>query len=341
MNHFRNARIIGDNITHDVYALQVDASLNVIHRGDPRFIMSRGELVDFLECPMKWLASEGLDEKSKAMDFGSLVDMLALTPELFDKRYVVTPDQYTNAKGESKDWSYQSPTCREWRDEQEANGMSVVTPDELEKAKVAVTRLMADDQIREFIQCSRKQVMVVGEYHDHDTGLVIPVRALTDLVPDPKHVRFGKSLGDLKTAANAHPLAWPNAIRDHGYDAQAAINLDLHTAATPDVERIEFRHIIQESKPPFQTGRRIVSEQFIERGRSIYLAALKLYCKCLQHQFWPDFEVGDGVMNGWTITQPTPYMISSVIVEPQVIWPTLASAKFDCPKVGDNSDLIP
>lgn len=351
---FQKAIIVGENISFAIYSQQpVDESVMAkkaaeaavknrpespewihVKRGDPRFVMSRGELMSLIACPQKWIDQPADDDSTASTRYGSLVDTLALQPDQFDDLYCVAPETYTNDKGEEKPWNMNANFCKDWVAKRSDKQM--VKQKDLDAAEDAIKRLWADGKIRDFINCSKKQVMVSADYHDAETGLIVPVRVLTDLVPDPKHILYGKSMGDLKTSQDASNHKWPRTVSQFTYHVQGALNLDLHTAASPDIERIEFRHLIQESEPPYQTGRRILSSEFIEIGRSKYMAALKLYCQCLKHQFWPDFETGPNVMNGWSLTQPSGWDITQALDEASFEFP-----KHNIDLKNLNPDVIP
>lgn len=328
MKHFINAENLGAGISYELYSTQPKGC----QRGDLTYIMSRGELMDFYACPMRWLNSP-VEEPTNALKYGSLLDMLALTPEKFGDIYAVAPETYTSDKGEEKPWNMNANFCKDWVAKR--SDMIVVKNQDVEEAKTAVKRLLEDERISAFMACSQKQVMVRADFKDEATGFSIPVHVLTDLVPDPKHPLYGKSLGDFKTSKDAAPSRWAREVGNYSYHVQAALNLDLHIAAAPDVERIEFRHLIQESSAPFQTGRRILSEEFIQLGRAKYLAALKLYAQCLRHNFWPDFETGNKVMNGWSLTEPSAWEVSQSF-ESEVNFPSKPATKNPEP-----ADLIP
>jgi hypothetical protein len=326
---FKNAKIIGENVLFEVYSKQPDGAV----RGDPRFIMSRGELADFISCPQKWIESPQ-SESTEALRYGSLIDVRVLMPETFEQLYVIAPETYTNDDGVEKPWNLNAKACRRWVETH--SDRIVIKQKDLDESDEAITRLYKDSDIKAFLDCSKKQVMVMADYVDTETSLVIPIRVLTDCAPDPKHARFGKSLGDLKTSQDASRGKWRKSVSNFNYDMQASLNIDLHTAAAPDIERIEFRHLIQESDAPFQTGRRILSTEFIQIGRAKYMAALKLYCQCLKHNFWPDYEIGENVMNGWSLTEPTQWDIEDALQEVVVDFPKPKEES----KASD-ADLIP
>jgi hypothetical protein len=152
--------------------------------------------------------------------------------------------------------------------------------------------------------------MVIGEYHDEETGIMVPLKSLIDIVPSASSDN-AKALADLKTCVSASPPAWTKAVSDHDYDAQSALYLDLFNAATGQ-ERVEFLHVLQESYAPWQPGKRMLSAEFIELGRVKYLDALKRYCQCLAANSWPGYETGKMVLNGWQLTEPLAYMVGKI-----------------------------
>jgi hypothetical protein len=268
--------------------------------GEPR-ILSRSDLCDIYACPHKWFRAGAMgklepDRPTPSMDFGSLVDCLLLQPSRFDEYYLRAPKTYETKKGEVKDWTWKSSTCRDWRDEQEAAGFMVCTEEKLNDANDAIAALLAHPkygaQTRRLRSNSTHQVFVIAEYHDEETGLVVPVKCLTDIVPDAADPEFGKCLFDLKTACDASPRKWARAVYDNNYHVQAAINLDCHNAVA-GTERIEFRHLIIENTAPWEPAFRFLSSggevDFINAGRSKYLAALRTYCQCVKTGEWPSY----------------------------------------------------
>lgn len=276
-----NAKIIGAN--------QKRGNATQTKRGDIEFVMSRSELVPFAECPAKWLAGEKVEEESKAMVFGSVLDCLATTPEVMESKFVVAPETYPP---DNKPWTYQAKYCKQWRDEQEAKGFTVVSAEMMEDAKKAHKELHQFGVISSLIECSEKQVLIVADWKDEATGLVIPFAALLDLVPDVSNPTWGKALADIKTCRNGNPANWARVCDDSGYDVQAAIYFDLYRSARPDEDRTDFIHIVQENTFPFHvvTPPPCLSTEFLEWGRAKYKRAMRMYCQCLASNVWPSYE---------------------------------------------------
>lgn len=302
MKLFTNAKLVGAGYDPDMYHCQPEG----VPRGDHRFVMSRSELMLFAANPARWIAGFKPKE-TDATEWGSLIDIMVLDPAHFEDKVAVQPSTYYNEKeGEDKPWSGNATFCKQWKKDHQ--DMLIVTAQDHGEAKFAISRLFQDAQVARLIHTSQKQVYCTAEYHDRKTGIVIPVKTLIDLVPKVDG-EFGKTLADFKTARQAAPRAWSKAVFDRGYDAQAAINLDIYVAATGE-DRCEFRHIIQENTHPFQPARRYISEEYVDIGRMKVEAALRLYALCLEEDSWPSWDdQGRERVNGWTITKPEEWMI--------------------------------
>lgn len=303
---FTDAHIIGRDVPNAEYRKQA------FERGHPKHVMSRGSLMDFMACPSRWRKGYETPD-TKATEWGTLIDTMALTPHLAVDRIAVAPATYPAEKGESKPWNWNANHCKEWRKQQ--GGKLVFKNETAQDAKAAIEILIGDPIIREFLECSERQVMVMADYQDDETGIVVPVKILIDLVPTHEHIPFGKSLADLKTSFTADPYVWEKKVFDDDLDTQGALYLDVYTAATNE-DRVDFRHIIQESEPPFQVGRRWLTSEYIEIGRMKYLAALKRYARCLKENVWPDYDSearpGRTLINGWNETRPADWMMMRV-----------------------------
>jgi hypothetical protein len=267
-------------------------------------ILSRSDLCEIALCPSKWRKGSAEEDKpSRSMEFGSLVDCLLLQPDHFEDYYFMAPEKYTNSKKQEADWTWKSSTCRDWREEQAAKGFLVCTQDDLLDAVDAIKTLRehpeVGEQTKRLLDNSEHQVFVVAEYHDPETGMVVFVKCLTDIVPFYKDPDFGKSLLDLKTARSARSAAWSRVVFDQNYHVQAAINLDCHNSV-PGAIRWDFRHLIVENVKPWEPGRECLQTEWIDEGRKLYAGALAIYCQCVKRNQWPTYgpEVGQLIVSG-------------------------------------------
>jgi len=306
-NPFAAAKVVGARIDPEVYRRQEPG----VERGDPRFVMGRGELMTFAQCPSRWV--KGYQSKdTDSTDWGSLMDCRILDPDQFEAKYVVAPATYLadgRKKGDpqvEKPWNRNATFCKEW--EEAHKDKTIIKATEKGESDAALTFLGSDRQICELLEVSEKQVMVVAEYGDKDTGLVVPVKILIDLVPAFAS-RYGKLLFDLKTSFTADPARWPRVVFEHGYHVQAAMYLDVWTSATGE-DRVEFGHIVQENFFPFEPSKMAMSQDFLAMGREAYLGALRKYCQCLADNEWPGYPPAHLCINGWNYAQPEAWMIT-------------------------------
>lgn len=302
-NPFQNGKIIGAN------TLPADYFKQEHHRGHPQFIMSRGELMKFDECPSRWIKGIESDD-TKSTEWGTLIDTLALQPSEFDRRYAVAPKTYPatpKKKGGAiinKPWNRGATYCEQWEAQQ--GGRTILKASELEEAAEAITCLSDDSEICGLMKGAARQVMATADYRDDATGLMIPFKILADVVPVGGYAQI---LADLKTCANASPNAWAKAVFDYGYHWQAACYLDVWNVAGKG-ERIDFFHILQENFKPYQTAKRLLTSEFVELGRSKYQMAIARYCRCLDSLTWPDYDTeAKAHWRGWAFAEPEAWMV--------------------------------
>lgn len=349
---FINSKLIGSQVDAAEYHGQK------IPRGMQAYPMSPSALKLFGHCPNRWLHGYQPPE-SEAKDWGSLLDCLVLTPELFSARYVVPPLTYTETRmkcpkceslTDSKKcakckcdriesevsllWSPQALKCQEWKNRQIEQGLEVISQQDLDDAKAARERLLSDDVIKAFLDASDKQVLVEAQWQDDETGLTIPVRCLMDLVPRAD-TEFAKCLGDLKSSFTAALTPFARNVHKLGYHVQAAFDLDMFVAATGE-DRNTWCFIIQESFPPWQSGKRILSQDFLELGRTEYKRLMRLYCQCLKTGFWPGYDDHDEAVQSWSLVAPEPWMGSEALFSPRFHRPDMETETH-----AEYGDLIP
>lgn len=272
-------------------------------RGAPDYPVSSSMLRAFAPCPARWLAGyEPPDTEAKA--WGSLLDCYVLTPDAIDARYVLQPDTYSNEKGEVKPWNNNATACRDWR--KGCGGRVIARREDVANVEAARDRLLGDEILRAWHDASDKQVRVDGVWHDEATGLYIPTRCLIDYAPRVDS-EFAACLGDLKTTRNASPRPFARWCYTAGYHLQAAWNLDMWNAATGEA-RDTFCLVLSENYPPWQTGRRMLSQDFIQLGRLAYRHAISRYCRALASERWEGYDDSPEAVQGWLVVNPEPYM---------------------------------
>lgn len=299
-NPLTNGKIVAKNYDSRLYRL------NIGKRGDASFVMSRSELVEFAKCPSRWV--KGYKENEDGTDsteWGSLIDCLLFEPSRFKERFAIKPATYTNEKGEEKPWSGNSNKCKEWLNEN--SDKVCISLHTYDSALIAANRLLNDKSLTPIFRNSEFQVCATAEYHDKETGIIVPIKALIDIVPGGE---LSKSLIDFKTSLSACPTRWPRLLFQRGYHIQGAVFLDVYTAATGE-DRCEFRHLVQENFPPYEISKPILGDEFVSMGRAFYTQALRRYARCLATGNWETYdEMHRDSLSGWSLVQPEAYMLS-------------------------------
>lgn len=354
---FLDLEIVGKNVPPAQYQAQD------LERGDAGFVMSRSELMAFAENPHKWLAGEH-DEGTESTEWGDLIDVLLLIPTQFPAIYAVTPDTYPSTgmkcpkcgsvtdsqscrkcgvdrvkEKVNKPWDYNATYCSDWRDRQIASGKRVIKSIMFQSAQRAVKIMEQNENAMSLINCSERQVMVTGHYQDADTGLLIPVKLMLDLVPNKTHPRWGKSLADLKTCVSCNPPLFEKSVFKYDYDCQGSFYGDLYAQATGE-DRTDFVFVAQENQPPYEVADPLplLSGNFREIGKSKYLFALKYYARCLYAGKFPSYSVGQRiVVDGRYIVEPKDYMVMDAVDRP-ILPPVEKPANKTSP---ERPDLIP
>ena len=291
---WQDCKIVGANTDPDVYKRDDKT------RGDKDFAMSRGALMAFLECPSKWVA--GVDtEPTPATEWGSLIDCMILTPNEFEKRYLIVEPEYLRIDG-----GWKPKQQEQWR--KDHPGCEPIKEKKLEEPRAALARFKQDQRAMALLTCSETQVMVIGTWNQG--GVLIPCKGLIDIAPKPSAPpMFASALADLKTGRTANPIAWRKEVYKHSYHVQAAFYLDMYNAATGE-KRDSFLNVIQESTKPYEIGRRFLSAEYIQLGRATYQGAFTLYADCLKSNTWPSYDdMAKTTIEGWASCEPEPWMM--------------------------------
>lgn len=304
-------------------------------KGDPGWIVSRSDLLAVHHCPQEWVEAPP-KTPTASMRLGSLVDCMTLTPHLIAKRYTVRPDTYTSAPDPSTvalttgfpggDWNPRTKPCREWKAKQEAEGKTVLTPDQLAEASkpkdwhassATCQKIIADNHAKGIdtidpetwataetmtANINDRVVDDVGRLGDIIAASQTQAMAIADVTePEtgitvrlrvlldilPPHEAMG--LVDLKTALHLHPDKWRAEIPKFGYDVQAAMYLHVWNLASGET-RSAFSHFIVGNQAPHLTAARSMSESYLDLGLYKFRRALASYCRCIRDDRWPGYS---------------------------------------------------
>ena len=343
---FQNCSIVSKNTSADDYHLDKQS----VERGDPNFRVSPSVVKEFLHCPARWVKNYNPPE-SDAKNFGSLLDLLILTPDQYAQKVILRPDKLPESVLQcptclsvsdaakcrkcgvervkttvERDWSPMATVCRTWMEEH--RDFEVLSPQEAENFQLAKKSMLDDEIIRDVLASADKQVLIRGEWLDKKTGIVIPVECLIDILPHADS-EFFLSIFDMKCVNSGAHRPFTRKIHQFGWPIQAAFDLEMAKKALkrdPDHLPFQWRFIGCESYPPFAVYRKQMDENFLLEGQKLFHYALAKYAECLKTSKWPGYD--DRLKNdplcmdgAFSLCQMEPFMewenIEEVLEQPQ------------------------
>jgi hypothetical protein len=209
-------------------------------------------------------------EPTPAQRLGTLVHTLTLEPGSFADHYAVAPvvDRRTKAgKEQYEDWSAT------------LNGRDPVTLDQYDTAQHIARSVRSQPAWAPLLIGSEIEVTAVSDIDGHRC------KGRADIVA-------GKTLVDLKTAANASPQAFSRSMATYGYHIQAALYCDLFGAD-------RFILVAVETAAPYACGIYTVDDASLEQGRIEYRRALAGIRECRATDNWPSYGAQEIALPGW------------------------------------------
>lgn len=229
---------------------------------------SKSQVEYILKSPQHLEAYRKTGRTSKAFEDGKLIDTLILTPEEFTSRYEIEPATYMNSKGILSAWTYKADYCKEWRDKIQEKGISVISQDQLEKAKTIRDSVMLNSTAMELLE-GIPQVSLF--WVDNETG--VPCKGRIDVL------RAG-GMTDLKSTTDATKNAFRRAIDNFKYHVQAFAYTDGYETIT--TEKIGFDFIAVEKELPYYVKCYSLREDSLLVGEYWWKKALRKYAEYLE-----------------------------------------------------------
>lgn len=221
--------------------------------------LSKSLLWKFGQSPYLWKHGPPF-RKTDAMCWGSLVDCLVTTPELYDEEFIVSPFD-----------DFRKTEAKEWLAVQKREVIKYAYYCEACKARDMMLFHLARHSVLHVEKQAHKFAVI-----EHD-GARYNVKALADLLaPDAVH--------DIKTTGSLEERAIRKTILERGYHVQGALYCDLF-------ERERFVLHFQESSPPYRTRRVDLTVADLEEGRRWYMRAIALWHECVTTDTWPGAEL--------------------------------------------------
>jgi exodeoxyribonuclease VIII len=215
--------------------------------------VSRSELVDILKSPAKYQHKKANPTPpTPAMQTGSLIHVVTLTPGDFEKEYLVSDETSRRTKAWKADV------------EQAAiEGKECILRSDL-KVALAIGAT-ATDAFAHAFEGAMPEVVIIATHAETR----VRIKARLDILQD-------KFVADLKTTKDASEAGFAKSVGNFRYDIQAAFYGDV-AGALAGVEHLPFLFACVETEAPYLTAEWDLTEDWIENGRASYEWALQLY----------------------------------------------------------------
>ena len=210
-------------------------------------------------------------EPTAAMQFGTLVHTLALTPETFNEEFV-RADAINRRTAEGK--AHYAALLE--------SGQHIVTAKDYQAAIQIVKALRSHPVAGGLFKVGEpEKVLIVPR-----ESPLLPLKGRLDwLSPQPAIV-------ELKTAADASKVAFLHTVYRYGYHLSAAYYRTLVSRVTGAPESaIPHTFVVVEPKPPYAVAVYPTAEGLLAEGREAWEANLARFDECWINQDWPSYPV--------------------------------------------------
>jgi len=252
-------------------------------------IPSKSLLAQFAKNPRAWKDDPEF-KTTAAMNAGSLLDCLLLTPNEMGSQFILKPTGMPNRPHKHLDEGVPvSPTAKKtqeavlrWQNfEIEAAGKAVVTSDQIMTARRAAENVKRSKLGGYLLNNCETQVAMF--HFDNDVNMW--VKGMIDILPN-KNSDFGDCIVDLKSTSGFLPSEFRKICWNFSYHEQAALYLLMYNAITGE-DRERFLFLVSDSKNNNDCGVLEMDKEWIEMGQESVLAKLSYYARCVEKDNWP------------------------------------------------------
>jgi hypothetical protein len=217
---------------------------------------------------------------------GGLVDVLLLTPDQYEERYIMKPV-----------WDARTAEGKLIRDEferacAEQPWLSPITPEIKDQADNIVHSIKTNSESAEMLT-RMTQTQRKVEWVDKESGL--PCVGIFDGDGD-------KLVVDLKTSASAQPDEFSRSAFNFGYPMQAAMYVDAKMRKTGQYP--EFYYIVAEKEAPYGVSVCRATDEYIEYGRRQYKRLLMKFKMALDNKAFASSYEFHSVLGYYNIELP-------------------------------------
>lgn len=232
--------------------------------------LSASGMKKLLKCPALFKA--GMNEKSQAMDVGSLFHAMILEPDEVSKRF------------KRKEFSGSTKAGKEEALQAQEAGLTLIRAADWDNCSWMAKRIAACPETQVFFNSFGENEK---EYYfeKNVNGMPVPCKAKVDrdVVVDGMRIHL-----DVKTTTDASPAAITKAIIKYGYHIQASWYLEASKACDENPAQA-FVFIFVEKKYPHLVTSVMLNPEYMRLGNEQCERALHIYADCLKTKQYPGY----------------------------------------------------
>lgn len=253
----------------------VQAMPEATYRAEPALSTSQLKL---MKCPAEFkldLDRQYAKRQTPSMELGTMFHTYLLEPALFDKTYVVMPDERSNMRLKAN---------REWKAEQEAQGVKLITEDDLRQLQRMVEAVKKEEAYDMLGHCET-EVSVFSQ-----TAWPVASKCRVDAYhPDTETVI------DIKTTSpgSASYRGFRNKSREFDYDLQQWNY--THILATQGVTVRRWLWLVVETGGFYQAATYTYSKERMLKAGTKAHNYMQTLTHCLAEDYWPGWTTGGAV----------------------------------------------
>lgn len=219
------------------------------------------------------------DDSTPAMDFGRAVHTLLLSEDGFRDQYVVRPTEYPDSKtGEMKAWIGSSLFCKAWLADKKKLGKTVLTAQQIVDINGMADRLSKSQVALDLLRGRIERSIVI---QDKATGVWLKAR--------PDSIPADTVIADLKTCADASPIAVQRSIINMGYLQQLALGISCLEAVGQ--KRVDTAVLLfVEASYPYAYNIKPLDNGDVYTAMRLNRRATNIFAECLKAGDWPTYS---------------------------------------------------
>ena len=180
-------------------------------------------------------------------------------------------------------------------------GAKLIRGDDYDKCMKMREVLLQNNEFSQFQTEGEAEVSIFAPYSGDDPDNPIPVKVRLDFVYD-------WTIIDYKTTISAHPDDFGRQCYNAGYYLKMALQHDVFTLAYGRKPK-KVILLAQEKKYPFPCVTYVMTDEQLAIGRSQYRAALQMHRACKVADVWPTYGGGN------SMELPTPAFVKNMYKE--------------------------